>query len=43
MRAFHGPDQFIQFYLDRLRIAVLGILDEENHKEGDDCRAGIDH
>jgi hypothetical protein len=35
-------DQFVEFGLDRDTVAVLGVLDEEHHQEGDDRRAGVD-
>src|SRR5438132_1248954 len=37
------PDQFVELRLNRRAIAVLGVLDEEHHQEGDDGRAGVDH
>ena len=42
-RALRGADQLIEFDLQRFRIAVLRILDEEHHQERDDRRAGIDN
>jgi hypothetical protein len=43
MRPLRRPDQFVQLQLDRRRIAVLGVLDQEDHQEGHDRRPGIDH
>jgi hypothetical protein len=37
-----GAQQFVGLQVDRLRITVLGRLDEKDHQEGDDGRAGID-
>src|SRR5437667_8281681 len=38
-RTFEGADDLIQFQMDRLGIAVLGVLDQEHHEKGDDrCR-----
>ena len=37
-----GPNQFIELEMDGLRVAILGVLDQENHQEGDDGRPGID-
>jgi hypothetical protein len=38
-----GADEFVELYMHRLGVAVLGVLDEEDHQKGDDGRAGIDH
>src|SRR4051812_36350400 len=35
-------DQLVELHLDRRAIPVLRILDEKNHQEGHDRRAGID-
>ena len=35
-RTFEGADDLIQFQMDRFGIAVLGVLDQEHHKKGDD-------
>ena len=35
-------DEFVQLQVQRLGVTVLGVLDEENHQEGDDRRTGID-
>src|SRR5690349_1083299 len=37
-----AADELIQLHLDRLRIAVLRVLDEEHHEKGDDRRSRID-
>ena len=42
LRALHRQHQFRQFELDRQRVAVLGVLDQENHQERDDGGAGVD-
>jgi len=42
-RGFVRSDQFVELGLDRAGVAVLGILDQEHHQEGDDRRAGVDH
>src|SRR5438105_145909 len=36
-------DELIELQLRRLRIAVLGVLNEEHHEEGDDRRTRVDH
>ena len=28
--------------MDRLSVAVLGVLDKEDHEERNDCRGGVD-
>src|SRR5205814_432341 len=35
-------DELVQLQLGRLRIAVLGVLDEEHHQEGHDRGPGVD-
>ena len=40
--ALGGAQQFVELDLDGLTVAVLGVLNEEDHQEGDDCSAGID-
>src|SRR3954449_12855658 len=40
MGAVGRPDQLVEFHVDRLGVAVLGVLDQEDHQEGDDGRAG---
>jgi hypothetical protein len=35
-------DEFVELRLQGEVVAVLGVLDEEDHQEGDDGRAGID-
>ncbi len=44
MRAcsFYASEQLIKFQMNRLCIAVLRVLDQENHQERDYRRAGID-
>jgi hypothetical protein len=37
-----GADQLVEFDLDRLRVAVLVVLQQEHHEEGDDRGAGVD-
>jgi hypothetical protein len=34
-------DEFIKLELKRLRVAVLGVLDQQHHEEGDDRGPGI--
>ena len=40
--ALYGADQLIEFDLQRLGIPVLRVLDQKNHKKGDDGRTRID-
>ena len=40
--ALREPDQLVELHLDRLRIAVLGVLDQEHHQESHDGGAGVD-
>ena len=40
--AFHCADEFIQFEMHRFRIASLGVLNQEDHEESDDCGASVD-
>ena len=35
-------NELIEFQMDRFRIAVLRILNQEHHQESDDGRAGVD-
>ena len=42
-RPFNRADQFVKLGLYRRAIAVLLVLNEENHQECNDGRAGIDH
>ncbi len=42
MGAGVGAEQLIELDLERLGVAVLGVLDEEHHQEGDDGGGGID-
>ena len=41
-RFFHGMNQLIELELHDLGVAVLRVLNEEHHEEGDDGRAGVD-
>lgn len=34
-------EQLVQFELDRLGVSVLRVLDDEDHQEGDQRRAGV--
>ena len=43
VRLVDGPDQFVQFEIDGARVAVLRVLNEEDHQERDDGCAGVDH
>src|SRR5437867_1053418 len=36
------PDQLVELQLKRLRVAVLGALDDEDHQKRHDGRAGVD-
>src|SRR5450631_3656766 len=36
-------NEFVEFYLNGRAIAVLRILDQEDHQERDDRSAGVDH
>src|SRR3954469_615186 len=40
--ALREADQLVELHLDRFRVAVLRVLDEEHHQERDDGRAGVD-
>jgi len=42
-RRLVSTEQLVQFEVDRLGVAVLRVLDQEGHQEGDDRRAGVDH
>lgn len=35
-------DELVEFELDRMRVAILRVLDQEDHEEREDGRAGID-
>jgi hypothetical protein len=35
--------QFIQLQVKRFGFTILGVLDEENHQESNDCSARVDH
>ena len=37
-----GSDQLIKFGLNGCSIAVLGVLDQKHHQEGNDSRSSID-
>ena len=41
-RSVHCRDEFIELEMDCQRILVLGALDEEDHEESDNGRAGVD-
>jgi len=38
-----NPDQFVQFHLHRLRIAILRALNQEYHQKCDDAGGTVDH
>ncbi|TSC97424.1 MAG: Uncharacterized protein Greene101449_1208, partial [Candidatus Peregrinibacteria bacterium Greene1014_49] len=38
-----AADEFIELHLHRNAIAVLSVLNEKNHEEGNDGGSGIDH
>ncbi len=42
-RPIERPDQLIELEVQRFPVAILGILNQEHHQEGDDGGAGIDH
>src|SRR5688572_12874584 len=42
VRALGGADQLVELELDRLGVAVLRVLDQEHHQEGDDRGGGVD-
>ena len=42
-RPFDSMNQFIEFKMNRLRVAVLRVLNQKNHQECDNRRRGIDH
>ena len=42
VRAAHRANQFVEFELDCVAIAVLGILNQKYHQECDDRRACVD-
>ena len=37
-----SPDEFVQLQVDGASIAVLSVLDEEDHEEGDDSGSCVD-
>jgi hypothetical protein len=37
------PDKLVKLHLDRCAIPILRVLDQEDHEESDDRRAGVDH
>ena len=43
VRARRAADQLVQLDLQGLRIAVLGILNEEYHEKGGNGGTGVDH
>ena len=43
LRPALAADQLIELEMDRLGVAVLRVLDQEDHQERDDRRAGVDH
>lgn len=40
-RSTGGANQFVQFQMDRFRVAVLRVLNQEYHQESDDGGAGV--
>src|SRR4051812_39778982 len=42
-RALHAPEELVELEVDRLGVAVLGVLNQKDHEEGDDRRARVDH
>src|SRR5688500_12375347 len=43
VRAFGDANEFVQLDLERLGVAILGVLDQEDHEKRDDRGAGIDY
>ena len=41
-RGFEGANQFVELKVDGLCVAVLGVLNQEDHQEGNDGGSGID-
>ena len=39
---FGDADEFVELDLQRVGVAVLRVLDQEHHEEGDDRGAGVD-
>lgn len=42
LRILRGPNQFVEFQVQDVVIAILCVLDEEHHQEGDDRCGGVD-
>jgi hypothetical protein len=42
LRAAHRANQFVEFELDGVAIAILGILNQKYHQECDDRRTCVD-
>src|SRR5262249_24057368 len=42
VRPLNGADQLVEFDLSCLAVAVLRVLNDEHHQEGDDRRTGVD-
>ena len=42
LRLVDGLDDFVQLQMNGAGVAILRVLDQEHHEEGDDGRAGID-
>src|SRR5712691_7896620 len=36
------PDEFVELDLDRFRVAILRVLNQEHHQKRDDRSAGVD-
>jgi hypothetical protein len=43
VRAFDGAYDLVELDLERRSVAVLRVLDDEDHQEGDDRRRRVDH
>src|SRR5262249_27464271 len=41
-RTLDGANELVQLQLDRTSVSVLGVLDQEQHQEGDDRRGRVD-
>ena len=42
-RFVDGAEELVELGLHRRPVAVLAVLDQEHHQEGDDRRPGVDH
>lgn len=42
LRRFRSADQFVKLDVDDVVVPVLGVLNQENHQEGNDGRRRVD-